>query len=84
MRTIFVLFCTCPALVFTACTGVVPAASDLQPPWARVMKAPEVLPDVPKGQDLYQSDTRCSAAYVRETGKLRSLQGWARTVLKKD
>jgi hypothetical protein len=58
-------------------------AADLQPPRAALMQAPKQLPDVPKGEDLVQAGNQCSAEYVRETAKLKSLQTYVRTVLKK-
>ena len=63
--------------------SVGPMAADLQPPRAALMVSPKALPDVPKGDDLVQAGNQCSAEYVRESGKLRSLQGYVRTVLKK-
>ena len=71
-------------LLLSACgPSVGPMASDLNPPRAALMVAPKPLPDVPKGEDLIQAGNQCSAEYVRETAKLRSLQTYVRTVLKK-
>lgn len=60
-----------------------PKAADLALPSARLMVPPKPLPDVAEGADLYQETARCSAEYVRETGRLSSLQGYVRTVTKK-
>lgn len=83
MRARFAIICTGLVLMCTACAGVNPPAADLQPPSARLLEPPKPLPDVAKGSELYDSVAQCSAAYVRETGRLRSLQGWVGTVLKK-
>ena len=72
------------ALLLAACGTVSPKASDLAPPSPRLMVAPKPLPDVAVGTDLYQENARCSAEHVRETGRLRSLQNYVRTVTKKD
>ena len=63
--------------------GVNPVASDLAPPRAALMVAPKQLAAVKAGEDNFQSNAQCSAEFVRETGKLRSLQSYVRTVLKK-
>ena len=71
------------ALLLAACESVNPKAADLAPPSARLMTTPKPLPDVKEGADLYAENTRCSAEYVRETGRLQSLQRYVRTVTKK-
>ena len=72
------------ALALAGCSSVAPKASDLAGPSPRLMVAPKPLPDVAAGTDLYQSNSQCSAAYVRETGRLVGLQRYVRTVTKKD
>ena len=72
------------ALLLAACGTVAPKASDLAPPSPRLMVSPKPLPDVAPGQDLYQNNAQCSADYARETNRLRGLQGYVRTVTKKD
>jgi len=54
--------------------------SEWPPP--HTMATPAKLPDVKEGEDLFDSTAQCSAAYVKETNKLVSLQRWV-TVLKK-
>ena len=72
-------------LPLAACgPGLTPPAWELEPPAPRLMKAPAPLPAVTSGADLYPDNAQCSAAYVKETGKLVGLQLWATTVLKKD
>ncbi len=71
-------------ILLAGCAGVAPAASDLAPPSPRLMAAPTPLSEVKAGDDNYNGNTQCSAAYVRETGRLRSLQRYVTTVLKKD
>jgi hypothetical protein len=61
-----------------------PKAEDLQPPAARLMTPPKALPAVKEKDDLYASAYQCSAAYVKETGRLKSLQSYVATVLKKE
>ena len=80
IRRLFPLF----ALLLAGCSGVAPKASDLAPPSARLMVAPKPLPDVAEGEDNYQSNAQCSAAYVKETGRIVGLQKYARTVTRKD
>ena len=63
--------------------GVNPVAADLSPPRAALMVAPKQLAEVKAGEDNFQSNAQCSAEYVRESGKLKSLQNYVRTVLKK-
>ncbi len=72
------------ALALAGCESVNPKASDLALPNARLMAAPKPLPDVKEGDDLLGANAQCSAAYVRETGRLRSLQTYAKTVTRKD
>ena len=63
--------------------SVNPVAADLSPPRAALMVVPKALSEVKAGEDNYQSNAQCSAEYVRESGKLKSLQTYVRTVLKK-
>ena len=83
-RTAAALLSTALLLLTNGCGGPAPKASDLALPSPRLMVASKPLPDVAEGTDLYQENARCSAEYVRETGRLRSLQQYARTVTKKD
>ena len=77
-----VLYTLC--ILLSGCgPSVGPMAADLQPPRAALMVTPKALPDVPKVDDLVQAGNQCSAEYVRETGRLKSLQSYVRTVLKK-
>ena len=78
---------TAAAAVFVLLGGcaqsVTPPVAQLRGPNAALLVPPEPLPEVAAGNDGFKSDAQCSAAYVEESGKLRSLQGWTRTVLKK-
>lgn len=71
------------ALMLSGCSSVPAPTSQLKPPSARLMAAPEPLADVSTGDDLYQDDARCSARYGAEAGKLRSLQSYVRIITKK-
>lgn len=71
-------------LALAGCETVSPKASDLAPPSKRLMVDPLPLPDVVEGRDLYADNASCSAAYVKETGRLRSLQRYVRTITRKD
>ena len=72
------------ALALVGCgPGLNPPADQLAKPRPALMVAPKALPDVPAGEDLYQSNGACSAEYVRETGRLRSLQQYVRTIQKR-
>ena len=66
------------------CSSVNPKAEDLAGPSMRLMAPPQPLPDVAENEDVYGSNVQCSGAYVRETGRLRALQRYVRTVTKKD
>lgn len=71
-----VLLCGCAET-----RAVAPALITDWPP-ARYMAHPETLPDVKPGEELFASNAQCSAAYVKETGKLVALQRWV-TVARK-
>lgn len=63
--------------------GVAPPAPQLAKPAAHLMVTPPALAEVePNATDIFDDDTVCSAAYVKETGKLVGLQRWARRVTK--
>jgi len=63
--------------------GVAPPAPQLAKPAAHLMVAPVALAEVePNSTDLFDDDTVCSAAYVKETGKLVGLQRYVRRVTK--
>lgn len=69
-------------LVAVGCAGQAPGPdfSQIRKPRAALMAAPEPLPEVVQHTDAYQSDANCSAQYVKETGKLRALQQYNRTL----
>lgn len=67
----------------TACTTAAPPSWQLEPPSARLMKAPEPLPDIPEGHDLYQENTRLRASYARTATQAVGLQKYVRVILKK-
>lgn len=76
--------CSCIALTVLFLAGcansVQPDLSQLRKPRAAWLEAPAPLPEVVEHTDAYQSDANCSAQYVRETGKLRALQGYAKRI----
>lgn len=63
--------------------GLMPPPSELAAPSKRLMTAPQAAANLKTGDDLYEDNVRLSEAYVRETSRLRSLQEYVRTVLKK-
>jgi hypothetical protein len=79
-RAIFVL-----VFALGGCAGAAPGPdfSQIRKPRAALMAAPEPLPKVVEHTDAYQSDANCSAQYVKETGKLRALQAYNRTLFAK-
>lgn len=70
-------------VIAAGCTPTPPPSWKLEPPSARLMQRPQALPEIAEGHDLYQENLRLRAAYAREAGKVVSLQGYVRTVLKK-
>lgn len=72
------------ALALAGCSSVSPKAEDLAGPSMRLMAPPPQLPDVAENEDVYGSNVQCSGAYVRETGRLKALQRYVRTVTRKD
>lgn len=75
---IFALVCT-----LAGCATPQPPPSKLESPAKALMIAPEALSEIKQGDDLVSSHARLRASYGRETGKLRRLQVWVRTVLDK-
>ncbi len=77
------LLCALVLMVLVAVGCASPAPPDfsqIRKPRAALMAAPEALPEVVAHTDAYQSDANCSAQYVKETGKLRALQQYNRTL----
>ncbi len=70
-------------LILAACTSPNPPSYKLEPPRAALMKAPEPLPEVKDGDDLYTAHASLRAQYAREASKAASLQKYVRTILKK-
>jgi hypothetical protein len=68
------LFC----LALAGCAPSYATSPSLITDWppARYMASPDKLPDVAPGEPLFASNAQCSAAYVKETGKLVALQRW--------
>ena len=54
-----------------------------EPPRAALMKAPETLPPMKAGDDMYDVALQARAAHGREADKVRGLQGYIRTLLKR-
>ena len=73
---------TAAAVLLMGLSGCGPSMVDAPPkfitewPSSRLMASPERLPDVAPGEELFKSNAQCSAAYVKETGKLVALQRW--------
>ena len=63
--------------------GVNAPAAQIAKPRAELMVPPPNLPELAEGDDLFKSDGTCSAGYVLETGKLKGLQTYVRTIQKK-
>lgn len=77
------IFCTCFALMFTACTQEPVIPAKLEAPASRLMLPPKSLSEVKAGDDLVKTAAVCRAEYGRETGKLTGLQTYVKTILKK-
>lgn len=78
-----VVISTILALGLAACNPPQLVPFDPVPPRAGLMVPPEKLPPLPEGGDLYDDATRARAAYGREADKVRGLQGYIRTLLKR-
>jgi len=70
-------------LVLAGCAANPVPPSQIDPPSARLMALPAALPKLAEGDDLVQAHASLRASYGRETGKLRSLQGYVKTLLGK-
>lgn len=70
-------------LVLTGCSSVAPPSYKLEPPRAALMKAPEPLPAIAEGDDLYEENARLRASYARTAGQAVGLQKYVRVILKK-
>ena len=64
------------------CSTVSSPSYKLEPPRAALMKAPEPLPSVSEGDDLYDAHARLRASYAREATRIMSLQKYVRTIRK--
>lgn len=80
MRNVLILVA---GLTVSACGGPLAPTHLLEPPSARLMKAPEALPPVREGDDLYEAHARLRASYARAAGQAVGLQKYVRTILKK-
>lgn len=80
LLTVFVLVVI--AFFLTACGGAPVPPSKLVKPSASLMIAPEMLPRISEGDDIVQHTATVRKMYSKETGKLRRLQRWVRTVQK--
>ena len=73
----------CAAIILSGCSTVSPPSYKLEPPRAALMKAPEPLPSVSEGDDLYDAHARLRASYAREASKAAGLQKYVRVIIKK-
>lgn len=70
-------------LALTGCAGTPTPPSSLEPPAKALMKAPEALPPIREGDDLVETLGSTRRSYGQETSKLRRLQNYVKTILKK-
>ena len=70
-------------LFVVGCAGPSAPSYKLEPPRAALMKAPEPLPSVSEGDDLYDAHARLRASYALEASKAAGLQKYVRVILKK-
>lgn len=77
MRTLIVVLC---ATMLCGCGSTISPAK-LEPPAAVLMKPPAKMAEPKAGDDLVQEHTKLRRGYITETGKLRRLQRYVRTVL---
>jgi hypothetical protein len=72
---------TPPAIALMALLGgcATPTATT-EPPSARLMTPPDPLPEVKAGSDLVVDHLKLRKQYAREASRLRSLQGYVRTL----
>lgn len=76
--------CGLVTLAGCATTPPAPPSEQIAPPRADLLVPPKQLPALPAKADMYADNAQCSAAYVKESGKLKSLQTYVKTILKKD
>jgi len=65
------------AALLTGCATTMPP---VDPPCARLMTPPEPAGQVKRGDDLIVEHLKLRRQYFRETARLRSLQGYVKTV----
>ncbi len=68
------------ALVVGGCAQSVPPPSEIAPPSARLMTPPERLGEIKSGTDLVVEHLKLRRQYLKETERLKSLQGYVKTV----
>lgn len=78
MRAISI-FC----ILLGGCSTTPAPTYKLEPPSPRLMKAPEPLPAVAEGDDLYDAHARLRASYARQAARATGLQKYVRVILKK-
>jgi hypothetical protein len=78
MHKLLVLLCLC---VLAGCAT--PATSQLEPPAAWLLVPPKPLSAPKKGEDLVHLHAELRRDAATDKSKLRRLQKWAKTVLKK-
>lgn len=82
MRTINLVCCAYIAVALAGCGSTV-TLSQLEPPAAALLVPPKPLSDPKKGDDLVELHKGLRRDYAIETSKLRRLQAYTRTILKK-
>lgn len=80
-RTLFVLCCAYLSTTLAGCAGTV-SPSQLEPPAAFLLVPPKPLAQPKKGEDLVDLHRLLRRDYATETGKLRRLQRYVRTITK--
>ena len=69
--------------LLAGCSTVAAPTHKLEPPSARLMQAPEPLPEVRESDDLYEAHARLRASYARTAGQATGLQKYVRVIQKK-
>lgn len=68
------------SVLVAGCSQSVPPTSQIMPPSARLMEPPAALEEVKPGSDLVVEHLKLRKQYLNETARLKSLQGYVRTI----